>query len=120
MFSKEGPNRSKPDETSKPNVIPKIYKLRKRIASGSPKFNIEIPNNGDVSNIAGIRPIIALIRAVKTNEVIISLIFIGAIKRFVKFLLHISSKNNILNPILVLKRKSYKIAHESITPTAPL
>ena len=62
----------------------------------------------------------ALIKAVKTREIIISLIFIGAINRFVKFLLQISSKNNILKPILVLNKKSYRIAHERITPTAPL
>ena len=63
---------------------------------------------GDVSNIAGTNPIRALINAVKTNDTIISLIFIGAMNKFVKFLLHISSKNNILNPILVLNKKSYK------------
>ena len=49
---------------------------------------------------------IALIKAVKTRDTMISLIFIGAINRFVKFLLQISSKNNILNPILVLNKKS--------------
>ena len=106
MFSNEGPNLSNPAETNKPRVIPKIYKLKKRKAKGSPRFNKDIPNNGEVSNIAGIRPISALIKAVKTSEVMISLIFIGAINRFVKFLLHISSKNSMLNPILVLNKKS--------------
>jgi hypothetical protein len=85
-----------------------------------PKSNKEIPNIGDVSNIAGTNPIRALIKAVKTNDTIISLIFIGAMNKFVKFLLHISSKNSILKPILVLNKKSYKIAQDSITPTAPL
>ena len=120
IFSKEGPNLNNPAETNKPKVIPKIYKLKKRKAKGKPKSNKDIPNKGEVSNIAGTNPIKALINAVITSDVIISLIFIGAIKRLVKFLLHISSKNNILKPILVLNKKSYRIAHESITPTAPL
>ena len=67
---------------------------------------MDMPNNGDVSNIAGTKPIKDLIRAVIINEVNISPIFIGAINKFVKFLLQISSKNNILNPILVLNKKS--------------
>ena len=120
IFSKDGPNRNKPADTNKPNVIPKTYKLKKRKAKGIPSFNKDIPNSGEVNNIAGIKPIRALIRAVKTREVIISLIFIGAIKRLVKFLLQISSRNNILKPILVRNRKSYRIAQERITPTAPL
>ena len=120
MFSKEGPNLNNPAETNKPRVIPKTYRLKKRKARGNPKSNNEIPNMGDVSNIAGINPIRALIKAVKISETIISLIFMGAINKLVKFLLHISSKNNILNPMLVLNKKSYRIAHESITPTAPL
>ncbi len=56
--------------------------------------------------MAGTNPIRALTKAVKTNDVIISLIFIGAINKLVKFLLQISSKNNILKPILVLNKKS--------------
>ena len=71
-----------------------------------PRLSIEIPNNGDVSKIAGMRPIKALIKAVIIKEIIISPILIGAINKFVKFLLHISSKNNMLNPILVLNKKS--------------
>jgi hypothetical protein len=106
MFSNEGPNLSNPAETNKPRVIPKIYKLKKRKAKGIPNSNKEIPNRGEVSNIAGTSPIKALIKAVTTKEIIISLIFIGAMKRLVKFLLHISSKNNILKPILVLNKKS--------------
>ena len=106
IFSKDGPNLNKPADTNKPSVIPKIYKLIKSKAKGNPRFNNDIPNNGEVSNIAGIKPINALIKAVKTRAAIISLIFIGAINKFVKFLLQISSKNNILKPILVLNKKS--------------
>ena len=120
IFSKDGPNLNNPAETNKPKVIPKIYRLKKRKARGKPKSNKEIPKIGDVNNIAGTNPINALIKAVKTSDTIISLIFIGAINKLVKFLLHISSKNSILNPILVLNKKSYRIAQESITPTAPL
>tara|TARA_S200000501_G_C20286738_1_gene509667 strand:+ start:187 stop:549 length:363 start_codon:yes stop_codon:yes gene_type:complete len=106
IFSNEGPNLNSPAETNNPSVIPKIYKLKNRKAKGRPKSNNDIPKIGDVSNMAGTRPIKALIRAVKTSETIISLIFMGAIKRLVKFLLHISSKNNILKPMLVLNKKS--------------
>ena len=120
IFSNDGPNLIKPELTNSPSVIPKIYKLKKRNARGKPKSNKEIPNIGDVNNIAGTKPIRALIKAVKTSDTIISLIFIGAINKLVKFLLQISSKNSILNPILVLNKKSYSIAQESITPTAPL
>ena len=120
IFSKDGPNLNSPAETNKPKVIPKIYKLKNRNARGKPKSNKEIPNIGDVNSIAGINPIKALIKAVKTSDTIISLIFIGAMNKFVKFLLHISSKNSILKPMLVLNKKSYKIAQERITPTTPL
>ena len=120
IFSKDGPNLNSPAETNKPKVIPKTYKLKKRNAKGKPKSNKEIPNIGDVNNIAGTKPIKALIKAVKTSDAIISLIFIGAINKLVKFLLQISSKNSMLNPILVLNKKSYRIAQESMTPTAPL
>ena len=80
--------------------------LRKRKNKLMPKFSIEIPNKGDVNNIAGTKPIRALIKAVPTSDVIISLILIGEINKFVKFLLHISSRKSILNPMLVLNRKS--------------
>ena len=60
------------------------------------------------------------IAPLKIKEIIIALIFKGDINKFVKFLLQISSKNNMLNPILVLNKKSYRIAHDKITPTAPL
>ena len=56
--------------------------------------------------LIGIIPINVLIKAVVVRAVIISFNFNGAIKRFVKFLLQISSKNNILKPMLVLNKKS--------------
>ena len=71
-----------------------------------PRSIKDIPKSGEVSKIAGTKPINDLIKAVKTKDIIISPIFIGAMNKFVKFLLQISSKNNILNPMLVLKRKS--------------
>ena len=106
MFSKDGPNLNKPDETKIPKVIPNIYKLKKRKNKNIPKSKNEIPKRGEVRIIAGTRPIKDLISAVTIKDVIISLILIGEIKRFVKFLLHISSKNSILKPILVLNKKS--------------
>jgi hypothetical protein len=106
MFSKDGPNLNNPAETNRPKVTPKIYKLKKRRKRASPRSRIEIPNKGDVSNIAGTRPIKALIKAVAIRDVIISLIFIGAINKFVKFLLQISSRKSILKPMLVLNKKS--------------
>ena len=46
------------------------------------------------------------IAPLKIKEIIISLILIGAINKFVKFLLHISSKNSILKLMLDLNKKS--------------
>ena len=106
IFSNEGPNLNNPAETNIPKVIPNTYKLKNRKNKYIPRSNSEIPKRGDVNKIAGTNPIKALIRAVETNETIISLIFIGAINKFVKFLLQISSKKSILNPILVLNKKS--------------
>jgi len=83
-----------------------MYKLKKRKNKFTPRSTNDIPKRGEVSKIAGISPINALIKAVKTKDIIISPILIGAINKFVKFLLQISSKNNILKPMLVLKRKS--------------
>ena len=120
IFSKEGPNLKSPAETKIPKVIPKIYKLKKRKNKLIPKLNTEIPNNGEVNNIAGTNPINALIKAVPTKDVIISLIFIGEMNKLVKFLLQISSKKSMLKPILVLNKKSYNIAHVRIMPTALL
>ncbi len=106
MFSKEGPNLIRPALTNKPKVIPKIYKLKNNRSSGRPNFKIETPNNGAVKIIAGTKPISVLIKAVNINATIISLSFKGAINKLVKFLLHISSKNNILKLMLDLKRIS--------------
>ena len=106
IFSKEGPNLMSPALTNKPNVIPNMYKLKNNRSRGKPNFKIETPNNGEVKIIAGTNPINVLIKAVKIKAVIISFSFKGAINRFVKFLLHISSRNNILKLILDLKRIS--------------
>ena len=106
IFSKDGPYLISPALTNKPSVIPKIYKLRNNRRRGKPNSKIDIPNKGDVSKIAGTRPIKDLIKAVITSEVKISPIFMGAMKRLVKFLLHISSRKSILKPILVLNKKS--------------
>ena len=96
IFSNEGPNLIKPDVTRRPRVTPKIYKAIKRKISGKPILKIETPNKGIAIRAAGTKPIRVLKIAVKVKAAIISLIFIGAMKRFVKFLLQISSKNIIL------------------------
>ena len=106
IFSKEGPYLIRPALTNKPRVMPKIYKLKNNTSSGKPNFKIETPNNGDVKIIAGTNPINVLIKAVKINDVIISFNFMGAINKFVKFRLQISSKKSILKLILDLKRMS--------------
>ena len=106
MFSKAGQYISKPEDTNKPKVIPNKYRLRNKKAKGRPNLKIEIPKNGVVNKIAGTNPINVLTKAVKIKARIISLNFIGAINKFVKFLLQISSRKSILKPILVLKRKS--------------
>ena len=120
MFSKDGPNLISPALTNKPKVIPKMYRLKNNQSSGKPNFKIETPNKGEVKIIAGTSPINVLIKAVKINAIIISLIFNGAINRLVKFLLHISSKNSILKLMLDLKRISYSIAQVRITPRVSL
>ncbi len=106
IFSNAGPYLNNPDETNKPKVTPKIYKLKNKKNSGNPKFNIDIPNKGLVIKIAGTNPIRVLIKAVPTKDIIISLILIGAINKFVKFLLHISSRKSILKLMLDLNKKS--------------
>ena len=83
-----------------------MYKLKNNIKSGKPNFKIETPNSGEVKIIAGTRPINVLIKAVKIKDIIISLSFKGAINKFVKFLLQISSKKSILKLMLDLKRMS--------------
>ena len=116
MFSKEGPNLSKPEVTSKPNVTPNKYKENNKNIKEGPNVKTETPNKGTAKIAAGIRPINVLNSAVKVKEIIISLILIGAINKFVKFLLHISSKNIMLKLILALNKKSYRIAAVRITP----
>ena len=106
IFSNEGPNLISPALTNKPRVIPKIYKLKNSKKRGKPNCKIDTPNSGDVKIIAGTNPIKVLTNAVKINDKIISLSFKGAIKRFVKFLLQISSRNNILKLILDLNKIS--------------
>ena len=106
IFSKDGPNLIRPELTNKPSVIPNTYKLKNNIRRGKPNFKIETPNRGDVKIIAGTNPIKVLTKAVKINDVIISFNFKGAINKFVKFLLQISSKKSILKLILDLNRIS--------------
>jgi hypothetical protein len=106
MFSKAGPYLRSPDETNKPNVIPKRYKLKKSNISDGPKLNMETPKKGVARNMAGITPIRVLNKAVTVSAVIISLIFKGATNKLVKFLLQISSRNNILKLMLERNRKS--------------
>ena len=96
IFSNEGPNLTKPDVTNKPKVTPKIYKLINKKINGVPILKIETPKKGIASNAAGTKPIKVLKIAVNVNAAIISLSFIGAMNKFVKFLLQISSKNIIL------------------------
>ncbi len=79
----------------------KIYKLKKRKAKGKPNSNKDIPKSGEVNNIAGTKPIKALINAVKTNDTIISLIFMGAIKRLVKLIIEDIISGKIAKEVLV-------------------
>ena len=65
IFSKAGPYLNSPDETKRPKVIPKMYKLKNKRSSGKPKFKIETPNKGAVKIIDGTNPIKGLIKAVK-------------------------------------------------------
>jgi len=74
--------------------------------NGGPIFNKETPNSGLIRMIAGIIPIKVLKRAVVVSAVMISLIFNGETNRLTKFLLHISSKNNILKLMLDRNKKS--------------
>ena len=63
---------------------------------GTPILNIDTPKRGIANKAAGTKPINVLNIAVKVSAAIISLIFIGAINKLVKFLLQISSRNIIL------------------------
>ena len=106
MFSKAGPYLNSQAETSRPSVIPKRYKLRKSNINDGPRLNMETPKKGVASNMAGITPIKVLNKAVTVSAVIISLTFNGATNKLVKFLLQISSRNNMLKLILERNRKS--------------
>ena len=106
IFSNDRPYLISPALTNKPRVIPKIYKLKNNNRRGMPKFKIETPNNGDVKIIAGTNPIKVLINAVKISDIIISFSFSGAINKFVKFLLQISSKKSMLKLMLDLNKIS--------------
>ena len=120
MFSNEGPNLNNPDVTKSPKVTPNKYNGNNKNNRGKPSLKTETPKRGIAKIAAGTNPISALKIAVNVREVMISLILIGAINKFVKFLLQISSKNIILKLILTLNRKSYKIAAVKIIPTVLL
>ena len=96
IFSKEGPNLNSPAVTNNPKVTPNMYKLIIKKINGIPTLKIDTPKRGIAINAAGIKPIKVLKIAVNVRAAIISLNLIGAIKRLVKFLLQISSKNMIL------------------------
>ena len=106
MFSNAGPYLNSPAVTNKPSVIPKRYRLKKSRIKDGPKLNIETPKKGVASNMAGITPIKVLNKAVAVSAVIISLTFKGATNKLVKFLLQISSRNNMLKLMLERNRKS--------------
>ena len=120
IFSKEGPNLNNPDVTKSPKVTPNKYRGNNNSNRGKPSLKTETPKRGIAKIAAGTKPIRALKIAVNVRDVMISLILIGAINKFVKFLLQISSKNIILKLILTLNRKSYKIAAVKMIPTVLL
>ena len=120
MFSNDGPNLNKPDVTNRPKVIPNKYKASNKNNNGIPNLKTDTPKRGIAMIAAGTIPIKALKIAVNVSEATISLIFIGAMNKLVKFLLQISSKNIILKLILTLNKKSYKIAAVKIIPTVLL
>ena len=106
MFSNEGPNLNNPDVTKSPKVTPNKYNGNNKSNNGKPSLKTETPKRGIAKIAAGTKPISALKIAVKVREVMISLILIGAINKFVKFLLQISSRKSILKLMLDLKRIS--------------
>ena len=106
IFSKDGPYLSNPDVTSKPKVIPNKYHPINKNIKGTPNFKTDTPNKGIAIRTPGTKPIKVLIIAVKVRAAIISLILIGAMNKFVKFLLQISSRNIMLKLILALNKKS--------------
>jgi len=80
--------------------------LKKSKNNGGPIVNKETPNSGLIRMIAGIIPIKVRKRAVVVSAVMTSLIFNGETNRLTKFLLHISSRNNILKLMLDRNKKS--------------
>ena len=106
MFSKAGPYLRSPEVTNSPSVIPKRYKLKKSKISEGPKANIETPKKGAARSTADIIPISVLTKAVAVRAVIISLTYKGATNKLVKYLLQISTRNNILKLILERNKKS--------------
>ena len=120
IFSNEGPNLKSPEVTKRPKVIPKRYNDNNKNNNGIPNLKTDTPKSGIAIIAAGTIPIKALKMAVNVSEATISLILIGAINRFVKFLLQISSKNIILKLMLTLNKKSYKIAAVKMIPTVLL
>ena len=86
-------------ELDKKKIVSKFInglRVTNKNIRGIPILKIETPNNGIAIKEAGTNPIKVLKIAVKVRAAIISLILIGAMKRFVKFLLQISSKNIML------------------------
>ena len=120
IFSKDGPYLNSPEVTRSPNVIPNRYNEMSKNIKGTPRLSTETPNKGIAIKTAGTSPIKVLKIAVKVKAAIISLILIGAMNKFVKFLLHISSRNIILKLMLARNRKSYNIAAVRIMPTVLL
>ena len=106
IFSNDGPNLNKPEVTKRPKDTPNKYKFINKKMSIGPNLKTETPNNGIAIIAAGIIPMSVLIIAVSVKAVIISLSFSGAINKFVKFLLQISSRNIILKLMLDLNKKS--------------
>ena len=83
-----------------------MYNDKSSKYNGNPKLNIEILNNGIAINTAGTRPNNVLKSAVDVNAQMTQLDRRGETIKFIKFLLQISSKNNILKLILDLNKKS--------------
>ena len=79
----------------RPKVTPKIYNDINKKINGKPILKIEMPK-GIARIAAGTSPINVLNIAVKVKDAIISFNLIGAINKFVKLRLQISSKNIIL------------------------
>ena len=96
IFSKDGPYLRRPEVTSSPSDTPNIYNVISKKIKGNPNLNIDTPKRGIAIRAAGTSPNKVLKIAVKVNAAIISLNFIGAMNKLVKFLLQISSKNIIL------------------------